>query len=267
MRELTRRPTSWFQRRNNVRRTKRSEAESRALGEGMRDEGQIEPVVARPNGDLIAGYGRLDAAMLVGLKDLEVIITDEVEDEGAETLCAAQENWLRQDLGDVDKVYIVERLRTLYPNWLAKHLAERLHVDPSTITKLMSVSKVIPAVREAFEAGAITLSHVYQFSKLDPQQQHQLLPNAVNGATRETIEQEGRKRRNGTAPPVRSSRIKIPLPSGATIVISGQCLSLGEVIECLSSVLESAKKGDKEKLDARTWQSVMRDRAKAVANA
>jgi len=232
----------------------------------MRDQGQIEPVLARPDGTLIAGYGRLDAGLLVNLESLEVIVTDEIEDEGAKTLCAAQENWLRQDLSDVDKVHVVELLRFHYPKWLAKDLADKLHVDPSTITRLMSVSKVIPAAREAFEAGAITLSHVYQLSKLDPQQQHQLLPAALNGATREIIEQEGRKRRNGSAPAVRSSRITIPLQSGAKVVLSGQKLSLAEVIEVLSECLDSAKKGMREKLDARTWQSVMRDRSKAVGH-
>jgi ParB/RepB/Spo0J family partition protein len=273
MRELTRKPLTWFKRRKNVRRKKRSEAESRALGEGMRDEGQIEPVLARPNGDLIAGYGRLDAAMLVDLNDLEVIITDEIEDEGSETLCAAQENWLRKDLDDLEKVDIVERLRTLYPNWLAKDLAEKLHVDPSTITRLISVSKVIPAVREKFEARAITLSHVYQFSQLDPQRQHELLPAALNGATREIIQQERHKRRNrkprnGTKSAPRSSRttITIPLPSGTKIVMSGQKLSLAEVIECLTSALDSAKKGLEDSLDSRAWESVMRARSKGVAN-
>ena len=47
--------------------------------------------------------------------------------------------------------------------------------------------------------------------------------------------------------------------------MSGKSLSLVEVIECLSTAIDAAKKGMKEKLDARTWQSVMRDKAKVAS--
>jgi ParB-like chromosome segregation protein Spo0J len=224
MRELTRKPLSWFRRGSNIRQKQRSEAESRQLGKSLRER-QLSPVWAMSDGTLLIGYGRLEAATLEGLESLDVVITDKAVTEVDVLAIQFQENMLRQDLSDFEKVCIVERLRALCPKLIAKDLAERLHVDPSTITRLMSASKVIPAAREAFEAGAITLSHVYELSKLGSQQQHELLPVAVNGGSREAISTEERRRRNGNGPAIRLDGVKCPL-SNATVVPSddGDCL-------------------------------------------
>ena len=176
--ESTRRPLPWFKRGTNIRSKQRSEAELRELGKGLREK-QLSPVWAKPDGTLLIGYGRLDAAMLEGVDALDVVITDEPLSEADVLIIQAQENLLRENLSDFDKVCLVERLRVLCPKLMAKDLADRLHVDPSTITRLMSASKVIPAAREALEAGAITVSHVYAMSKVSEQQQHDLLRLAL----------------------------------------------------------------------------------------
>jgi DNA-directed RNA polymerase specialized sigma24 family protein/ParB-like chromosome segregation protein Spo0J len=226
MRELTRKPLSWFRRGSDIMQKQRSEAESRELGKSLRER-QLSPVWAMSDGTLLIGYGRLEAATLEGLESLDVVITDEAVTEVDVLAIQFQENMLRQNLLDFEKVCIVERLRALCPKLMAQDLAERLRVDPSTITRLMSASKVVPAAREAFEAGAITLSHVYELSKLGSQQQHELLPVAVNGGNREAISTEERGRRNGNGPAIRLNRVKCPL-SNATVVPSGD----GDCLRC-----------------------------------
>ena len=52
------------------------------------------------------------------------------------------------------------------------------------------------------------------------------------------------------------------LPSGVTIVASGAHLSLDEFIESLAESQREAKKAREQGLDARTFQSVMRDKAR-----
>ncbi len=251
----------------NVRKTKRIEAELRALGKGLREK-QLAPIWVNSKNVVRIGEGRVLAARLEGLETLEAIVTDELEDEGALTLAQSQENWLRDDLKDADRVGIVLRLKELYPKALAKDIAEKLHVDPSTITRLMSVSTVVPPVREAFEAGAITLSHVYELSKLDGQCQHELLPVALNGATRDFIGREGRKTRKARpkgGDPVSSSSVTIPLPSGIKVIVRGKRMTLAEVVDCLSECIDAAKKGLKEKLSVKSWQAVLKDKSKETA--
>jgi ParB/RepB/Spo0J family partition protein len=263
MRELTRKQLSWFKRGTNARQKQRSEAELRELGKSLRER-QLSPVWATSFGLLLIGYGRLDAAELEGLQELDVVITDEELSEADILEIQAQENWLREDLAVSDRVHVVERLKVLRPKLTAKDIAERLHVDPSTITRLMSVSKVIPAVREAFEAGAITLSHAYELSKLDPKQQHELLAVAVNGGSREAISTERRKRRNGNRSAIRLSRVKCPLPN-ATVVVTGDSIGLEEAIDAVLAAAKEMKRARDAGHDARSVQAFWQSRSTKVA--
>jgi len=264
MREHTRKPLSWFKRGPNCRTKQRSEAELRELGRSLRKR-QLAPVWARSDRTLFIGNGRLDAAELEGLDGLDVVITDEPLSEADILLIQAQENMLRQDLSDFEKVCIVERLRDHWPELMAKDLADRLHVDPSTITRLMSVSKVIPAAREALEAGAITISHIYAMSKVSEQQQHDLLRLALGGASRDAIETESRRRRNGNGSGVRLNRVKCPLPN-ATVSVCGIAIGLDEAIEACIAATRAMKAARDEGLDPKTAQAVWEKRLKKVAS-
>jgi ParB family transcriptional regulator, chromosome partitioning protein len=263
MREHTRKPLSFFERDKNVRRKDRTEVDLRELGKSLRER-QLAPVWAKSDGTLLIGYGRLDAAKLEGLEALDVVIMDEPLTEADVLIIQAQENMLRQDLSDFEKVHIVERLRALCPKLMAKDIAERLHVDPSTITRLMSVSKVIPAVREAFEAGAITLSHTYELYKLDPKQQHELLAVAVNGGSRDAISTERRKRRNGNNSGVRLNRVKCPLPN-ATVVVTGDSIGLEEAIDAVLAAAKEMKRARDAGHDARSVQAFWQSRSTKVS--
>jgi len=53
------------------------------------------------------------------------------------------------------------------------------------------------------------------------------------------------------------------LPGGVNIAVSGEALSLEDLIESLSVTLEAARKANKELLDIRTFERVLRDKAKA----
>lgn len=261
----TRKPLSFFKREKNVRKKERNEAELRELGKSLRER-QLSPVCAQSDGSLLVGYGRLDAALLEGLDGLDAVITDEPLSEADVLFIQAQENMLRRDLSDFEKVCAVERLRALCPKLMAKDLADRLHVDPSTITRLMSVSKVIPAAREALEAGAINISHVYAMSKASEQEQHALLRLALGGASREAIEAEGRKRRNGKGAVVRLSSVRRPLPN-ATVIVSGQAIGLDEAIEAVVAAAKELKRAREEGLDAKTAQAVWQKRLTKAAEA
>ena len=48
----------------------------------------------------------------------------------------------------------------------------------------------------------------------------------------------------------------------ATVVISGKELSMAEVVDLLAETLKEARKAA-DQFDVKTWQSMMKDRAKA----
>ena len=58
------------------------------------------------------------------------------------------------------------------------------------------------------------------------------------------------------------TRLKCQLPSGVCIVASGQELSLDDLIESLGEAQKEARKAREQGLDAKTFQSVMKDKSK-----
>ena len=85
------------------------EAELRLLGESLKVK-QLQPVLARSDGTLIAGERRVRAASLVGLPELMVIISDEPLTDTQIKVFQLTENLHRADLRDSEKFRACEEL-------------------------------------------------------------------------------------------------------------------------------------------------------------
>ena len=113
MPSLTQKPLKWFKVAPQARKHF-DEAELRQLGESLKVR-QIQPVVARPDGMLIAGERRLRAASLVGLAELQVVISEEPLTESELRILQLAENLHRADLRDSEKCQACEELLRLNP--------------------------------------------------------------------------------------------------------------------------------------------------------
>ena len=264
MPQLLTKPLSWFHRDPGQPRKSFDETADRALGESMLSVGQIEPAGAKPDGTLLWGGRRLRAAELVGIKELSVIITDKPLSDSEIRIIQITENLHRADLSGYEKWQAGAVLMQMNPNWQMKDLADHLKLDPSMVTRLLSPSKCIVPVQEALKAGRLGISDCYAISKLPESEQAELLARKLDGASRDQIERQVRKQRNGT-PAVRMGRIKCPLPSGAVVQVSGNEISLDDMIEALADLLKEAKKASEEGLDCRTFERVCKDKAKVKA--
>lgn len=245
-----------------VRKATDSEAQEK-LNASVKALGVLMPLLVMPSGVLLVGHRRLIAALAAGLETVPVIITDRLLSESEIRVIQLTENMHRADLTAIEQVEGVEELARLNPGMTNKDLAGLLSFDPSMMTRLRSASKVIPSVREALAAGKIGLSTVYAISKCEsPTDQERMLAQALSGASRDSIEQAGRKSRNGKATAVTTERVKIAMPRGATIVITGKDLGISQVIELLSEMLKEARKAA-DQYDVKTWVRMMADKAKA----
>jgi ParB family transcriptional regulator, chromosome partitioning protein len=261
MPKLETRPLAWFKTANQARKHF-DEAELRLLGESLRRK-QLQPVLAKPDGTIIAGERRFRAATLVGLKELMVIVTDEALSEAQIRAIQLTENIHRADLTGYEKWLACKELLDLNPGWQGKDLAENLHLDPSSVTRLLSPSKCIPEVGEALREGKIGISDTYAISKLPHESQAGLLSLKLSGASRDMLEQAGRKKRSAATPAVRTCKIKCPLPSGHVITVAGDEISLDDAIESLKEAIKAITKARDTGLDAKTAQAVWRDMARA----
>ena len=223
MAQLTTKPLSWFKTNPQVRKTF-DEAELRLLGESLRHK-QLQPVLAKPDGTIIAGERRYRAAKLADLPNLMVIVTDEPLTDAEVRTIQLKENIHRADLTGYEKWQACKELLELNPGWQGKDLAEHLHLDPSSVTRLLSPSQVHRrSCQDALRDGKIGISDAYAFSKLPPEDQPGLLALKLSGGSRDALEQAGRKKRAGNAPAVRASKIKVPLASGVSVVVSGEAI-------------------------------------------
>ena len=238
------------------------EAGLRLLGESIRKK-QLQPILAKPDGTIIAGERRYRAAMLVGLPTLLVIVTDEPLTEAEIRALQLTENIHRADLTGHEKWQACRELLELNPGWQGKDLAEHLHLDPSSVTRLLSPSKCIPAAQEALKEDKIGIAHCYAISKAPPEAQAGLLALRLSGATREAMDSQVRRKRASSMPAVRASKIKIVLTSGASVTISGADLSLDDAIEAVKEATKEMTKGRDIGLDCKTIQAVAKDKAKA----
>lgn len=235
---------------------------TRLLSENLLARGQLQDAAAIEDGRMIFGHGRWLAAKAAGLKTLRARIYPASLTDTEIKLIRAAENLQRNELTGYQKWLVCSDLMACNPTWQHKDLAQALNLDPSMVTRLLSPSGCTKAWQEALKEGKVGVSDCYAARKLPLEQQDGLLALKLSGASRDAIEQAGRKKRTAAAPTVRLSRIKAVLPSGVVIVASGEGLTLDDLIESLGEAQREAKKAREQGLDARTFQAVLRDKAK-----
>jgi ParB family chromosome partitioning protein len=260
MPQLLVKPLAFFKINPQVRKTF-DEADLRRLGESLKVK-QLQPVLCQPDGTLIAGERRFRAAKLVGLASLEVKIADETLSDSQIRVWQLTENMQRADLTGHEKWLGCAELMCMNPGWQMKDCAEALHLDPSMVPRLLSPSKCIPAWQEALAAGKVGISDCYAASKLPEAEQAGLLALKLNGASRDSIEQAGRKRRNGTTPAVKVAKVKCLLPSGFTVIVSGEGVSLDDAAEALADAIKEMKRARDLGYTAKTFTAAMADKAR-----
>ncbi|MGP0063573.1 MAG: ParB/RepB/Spo0J family partition protein [Isosphaeraceae bacterium] len=265
MKTLTNKPLNWLKVSRQARRHF-DEDELRNLGESLKVK-QVQPIVARPDGTIIAGERRYRAAMLAGLKELMVIISDEPLSETQIRVLQLTENLHRADLRDGEKFRACEELSRLNPNWTNKELSSQLHLSESAITKYLSPARCIKEVQDALEDGRIGITTCYEISRVPAEHQSELLRLKLSGTSRDGLTEHVRKQKNPDHAQARSKRISCQLPSGVSVVASGEALSLDDLITALGEAQSEAKRARDQGLDARTFSAVMKDKSRKLASA
>lgn len=237
------------------------ESELRPLGESLR-AWQYHPVILDPEMWIIDGWRRWLAAKLVGLKTLKAITTDRPLTDSELRVAQLTMSVHRAGLSGGELYETSYELLQLNPNWLAKDLAERLKMDPSMMTRILSPSKCILPVRQALKAGKIGLSDCYAISKEAEERQLPMLELKLSGASRDELERYRRGGKRGGRG--RTPQAKCLLPGGASVVIVSRDISMPTIVSALSEALKAARRGCDDGYDVRTWEAMTRDRAKGT---
>ncbi len=151
------------------------------------------------------------------------------------------------------------------PGATAKDLAAKIDRDPSMLTRLLSLWKTIPPVVKAAAEGKIGPKAWYSISLLAEADQAGVLEmHLAHVPAAQIVELSRQKRKPSSAgSTVKVSRIKCEVPGkGVTVVVSGEAISLDDMIEAMAELTKEAKKASERGLDAKTFERVCRDLAK-----
>ncbi len=225
--------------------------------------GLLQPLIILDDYRLIAGYRRLAALRLAGIESATVSIYPSTLTPSQIKVINLTENIQRVDLSEPETYGACSELMVLNPEWARKDLAAHLGKDPSTVTRWLSPDDLIPEAKQAFLDGKFGFAKAYAISKLPSDQQGGLLALTLSGATRDVLEQQGRKRRTVTAPAIRSTKIRVPLVSGQVVTVAGDGVSMDEALEAVQEATKQLKAAIAKGVTAKSAQAYWKDIAAA----
>jgi ParB family transcriptional regulator, chromosome partitioning protein len=125
------------------------------LMDSIRAKGVLEPILVRSLGnrfEIIAGERRFIASKNVGLKEIPCIEFDVPENEAMEI--ALIENLQRKDLDLFEEADGLNALIDLY-NYNHQEVSDKIGKARSTITEILSISKIPDAVRQVIKSSGV----------------------------------------------------------------------------------------------------------------
>ena len=150
----------------NQPRTDFSDKDIAALSESITQNGILQPLSVRKNGDvyeLIAGERRLRAAKMCGLVSVPCIVYDMTDRSSA--ILALVENIQRQDLSFFDEAAAIEKLISYY-GMTQEEAAAKLGKAQSTIANKLRLLRLTPDERALINKYGLTERHSRALLKL-----------------------------------------------------------------------------------------------------
>ena len=140
------------------------------LMESIKTKGVLEPILIRSKGarfEIIAGERRYFASKNLGLEDIPCIQMDVNDQEAMEI--SLIENLQRKDLDIFEEADGLKALINLY-DYSHQEIAERIGKSRSTITEIISVSRIPSELRQKIKSAGITSrSTIIEIAKIDDQ--------------------------------------------------------------------------------------------------
>lgn len=250
-------------------RSRPDPAHCRSLGESIKAIGQKVPIIGYTDPvtgvfKVIDGGCRLIGAREVGIAELLALDLGKEPTLTELLMAQAAIDLLRQHLNPMDRARLWQAYKK-ERGCTARQMGKELGVDESLVGDYLALHKLPSDVQEQVNSGALHMSKACLIAQQEsnPDRQRELAAQAVSMSRTELAATLRKNRRNAQATQaVRMSRVKCLLPSGIVIVVSGEGLSLDDLIEALAEAQKEAKKAREQGLDSRTFQAVLRDKAK-----
>ena len=197
-----------------------TEPELAELEASIRASGLLQPIIvrSRPNGkwELVAGERRLRAVSRIGWAEVPAVVR-EFDDRAMLTL-ALVENLQRADLNPLEEAEGYERLIDEF-GLTQQQVADAVGKDRTTITNLLRVLTLQPAVRQLLERGDISAGHARALLPVKDERRQLELANEIVAQQLSVREVEARARAATADPsaPSRPEPARAPAASTAAV--------------------------------------------------
>jgi len=172
-----------------------TEPELAELEASIGSSGLLQPIVVRARGDgkweLVAGERRLRAVSRLGWTDIPAIVRD--FDDRAMLTLALVENLQRADLNPLEEAEGYQRLIDEF-GLTQQQVADAVGKDRTTITNLLRVLTLQPAVRQLVERGHISAGHARALLPIKDDRRQLELANEIVARQLSVREVEARAR-------------------------------------------------------------------------
>jgi ParB family chromosome partitioning protein len=189
-----------------------TEGELAELEASLRANGLLQPIIVRPKGqgkwELVAGERRLRAATRLGWTEIPAVVRD--FDDRAMLTLALVENLQRSDLNALEEAEGYQRLINEF-GLTQQQIAEAVGKDRTTITNLLRILALPPAIRTMVEQGLLSTGHARAILAVRDPRQQQELANEVVAKQLSVRQTEARARAENGEPKPTST----PLPRSA----------------------------------------------------
>jgi ParB family transcriptional regulator, chromosome partitioning protein len=167
--------------RVNPRQPRRrfSEAALEELTQSVRRTGILQPLVVRKTDsgyELIAGERRLRAAKRAGLERVPVVFRSGNDQDQLEL--ALTENLQREDLNPIEEASGYDRLSREF-NLTQEEIAARVGKERSTVSNLLRLLKLPPAVQEMLGGGTLSMGHARALLPIEDGRRQEALAHKI----------------------------------------------------------------------------------------
>jgi ParB family transcriptional regulator, chromosome partitioning protein len=156
-----------------------SEGAIEELTQSIRRTGVLQPLVVRRTDtgfELIAGERRLRASKRAGLEKVPVVIRGSNDQDQLEV--ALTENLQRVDLNPIEEANGYDRLGKEF-NLTQEEIAARVGKERSTVSNLLRLLKLPPAVQEMLGSGTISMGHARALLPIEDARRQEALAHKI----------------------------------------------------------------------------------------
>src|SRR5215217_3194442 len=195
-----------------------TEPELAELESSIKASGLLQPIIVRSRGEgrweLVAGERRLRAVSRLGWTEIPAVVRD--FDDRAMLTLALVENLQRADLNPLEEAEGYQRLIDEF-GLTQQQVADAVGKDRTTITNLLRVLTLQPAVRQLLERGHISAGHARALLPIKDERQQLEVAKEIVARQLSVREVEARARALTAeqATPARNEPARSPTPAAA----------------------------------------------------